>query len=479
MASAGGVNMANNVGSAAVASLGPEERRKQMLRAVVASTVGTSIEWYDYFLYGTMTALVFAKLFFPKSDPITGVTEAFAIYFIGFAARPVGAWLFGTYGDRIGRKATLIATLLLMGIATFLIGVMPTYATIGTSAAVVLTLLRLCQGLGVGGEWGGSVLMSMEWGSQKRKGFLGSWPQFGVPVGLLLSTAITALTVTVSGPATFEAWAWRIPFLLSIALVAVGLYIRLGILETPVFQAIVQEKRVEQRPITEVVRRNWREIILSALLRLPEQAPFYLFTTFVFTFGLAATKLDRPFLTWAVSVAAIVSFFTIPLFGHLSDVIGRKTVYIAGIVVLAVWGFVYFGLYATAVPLVVFVVIALSLIPHDMQYGPQAALIAESFTGRLRYSGASLGYQLASVIAGGPAPIIGLYLWTGKYELFGASFTSPFPTKTPFTISAYMRICCVIVFAATIALKNRQAFDHTREYEEQTETEPAGARRPA
>src|SRR5438094_5755385 len=250
--------MANTVGSAAL-SLSPEERRKQMMRAVVASTVGTSIEWYDYFLYGTMTALVFAKLFFPKADPITGVTDAFAIYFIGFAARPVGAWLFGTYGDRIGRKATLIATLLLMGIATFLIGVLPTHAQIGVWAAVLLTALRLCQGLGVGGERGGSVLMSMEWGSQKRKGFLGSWPQFGVPVGLLLSTAITAFTVTLAGSATFEAWAWRIPFLLSIVLVAVGLYIRLGILETPVFSSIVEQNRVEPRPVTEVVRRNWRE----------------------------------------------------------------------------------------------------------------------------------------------------------------------------------------------------------------------------
>src|SRR5437868_9218161 len=364
--------MANTVGSAAL-SLSPEERRKQMMRAVVASTVGTSIEWYDYFLYGTMTALVFAKLFFPKADPITGVTDAFAIYFIGFFARPVGAWLFGTYGDRIGRKATLIATLLFMGIATFLIGLMPTYQNIGLWAAVLLTFLRFCQGLGGGGERGGSVLMSMEWGSQKRKGFLGSWPQFGVPVGLLLATLATLITQNLTGSA-FLVWGWRIPFLLSIILVGVGLYIRLGILETPVFQALMAERRVEPRPVREVVRRNWREIILSALLRLPEQAPFYLFTTFVYTFGLAATKLDRPFLTWAVSVAAVVSFFTIPLFGHLSDVIGRKTVYMAGIVVMAVWGFVYFGLYATAVPLVVFIVIAVSLIPHDMQYGPQASL---------------------------------------------------------------------------------------------------------
>ena len=449
--------MANTVGSA-VTSLPPEERRKQMVRAVVASTVGTSIEWYDYFLFGTMAALVFPHLFFPKSDPITGTLNNYAIFFVGFLARPIGAWLFGTYGDRIGRKATLIATLLVMGIATFLIGLMPTYSTLGLGAAVLLVIFRLCQGIGVGGEWGGSVLMSMEWGSQKRKGFLGSWPQFGVPVGLLLSTAITALTVTLAGSATFEAWAWRIPFLLSIALVAVGLYIRLGILETPVFQAIVQENRVEQRPITEVVRRNWREIILSALLRLPEQAPFYLFTTFVFTFGLAATKLDRPFLTWAVSVAAIVSFFTIPLFGHLSDAIGRKTIYMAGIVVMAIWGFVYFGLYSTAVPLVVFVVIALSLIPHDMQYGPQASLIAESFTGRLRYSGASLGYQLASVVAGGPAPYIATRIWAGETFL---------PAKNPYMISAYILLCCVIGFVAVVLLKDRSAYDHTTEYEHQ------------
>src|SRR5207245_4747865 len=199
----------------------PEEHRKQMLRAVVASTVGTSIEWYDYFLFGTMAALVFPKLFFPKSDPLTGTLYNYAIFVVGFAARPVGAWLFGTYGDRIGRKATLIATLLVMGIATFLIGVMPTYTSIGLWAAVVLVVLRACQGIGVGGEWGGSVLMSMEWGSRKRKGWLGSWPQFGVPIGLVLSTGITALTVPMAGTATFNAWAWRVPFLLSIVIVAV------------------------------------------------------------------------------------------------------------------------------------------------------------------------------------------------------------------------------------------------------------------
>src|SRR5437588_217650 len=461
-----------------LASMSPEDRRKQMLRAVVASTVGTSIEWYDYFLYGTMTALVFAKLFFPTADPVTGITNVFAIYFIGFFARPVGAWLFGTYGDRIGRKATLISTLLFMGIATFLIGLLPTYQNIGLWAAVLLIVLRACQGIGVGGEWGGSVLMSMEWGSQKRKGWLGSWPQFGVPIGLVLANGITALTVTMAGTAAFDSWAWRLPFLLSIVLVGVGLYIRLGIMETPVFKALLQERRIEHAPVREVVRRNWREIVLSALLRLPEQAPFYLFTTFVFTFGAFATKLDKPFLTWAVGVAGLVSFITIPLFGHLSDVIGRKTMYMIGIAVMAVWGFVYFGLFAAGVAAVVFVVIALSLIPHDMQYGPQAALIAESYTGRLRYSGASLGYQLASIIAGGPAPIIALGLWAGKFELLGVSVTSPFPTKNPYMISLYILGCCIVGFIAVALLKDHKAYDHTREYEQQEAMEPGKVTRP-
>jgi MFS family permease len=441
----------------------PQEHHRQMVRAVVASTVGTSIEWYDYFLYGTMAALVFPSLFFPKSSPLTGTLNSFGIFFIGFAARPVGAWFFGTYGDRIGRKATLIATLLLMGIATFLIGLMPTTSQIGLSAALILTLLRTCQGLGVGGEWGGSVLMSMEWGSVKRKGFLASWPQFGVPVGLLTSTLVVAASSAATG-SNFLVWGWRIPFLLSILLVAVGLYIRLGIMETPIFRTIVAEKRVEARPMIEAVKRNWREIILSALLRLPEQAPFYIFTVFVYTYGVTALKFQRQYLVYAVSAAAIISFVSIPLFGHLSDRIGRKTIYLIGIAVMAVWGFAYFGLYSTAIPIVVFITIMLSLIPHDMQYGPQAALIAESFTGRLRYSGASMGYQLASVIAGGPAPLIAVYLFA--------------QTKNPYSISLYIFVCCVVGFAATALLKDRSKYDHAQEYEEQEETPPRVAARP-
>jgi MFS family permease len=438
----------------------PEEHHRQLVRAVVASTIGTSIEWYDYFLYGTMAALVFPSLFFPKSAALTGTLNSFAIFFIGFAARPVGAWVFGTYGDRIGRKATLIATLLLMGFATFLIGVMPTTSQIGLSAAVILIVLRTCQGLGVGGEWGGSVLMSMEWGSAKRKGFLASWPQFGVPVGLLISTIVVAASSAATG-SNFLVWGWRIPFLLSVVLVGIGLYIRLGIMETPIFRAIVAEKRIEARPMTEVIKLNWREIILSALLRLPEQAPFYVFTVFVYTYGVTALKFQRQFLVYAVSVAALISFVAIPLFGHLSDRFGRKPIYMIGIGLTAAWGFAYYGLYSTAIPIVVFITIMVSLIPHDIQYGPQAALIAESFTGRLRYSGASLGYQLASVIAGGPAPLIAVYLFAR--------------TNSPFSISFYILICCVIGLAATALLKDRSKFDHAREYEEQDLPRPVAA----
>jgi len=456
----------------------PDERRRNMLKAVVASTVGTAIEWYDYFLFGTAGALVFAKLFFPKSDQLAGTLNVYVIFFVGFVARPIGAWLFGTYGDRIGRKATLIATLMFMGIATFLIGLMPTYSTLGLWAAVILVVLRLCQGIGVGGEWGGSVLMAMEWGSKKRKGWLGSWPQFGVPIGLVLSNAIVALTVTLAGEQAFLAWAWRIPFILSIVLVGIGLYIRLGIVETPVFRALLAERKLEQAPVRQVIRRNWREVVLSALLRMPEQAPFYLFTVFVFTYG-AAHAFNKPFLTWAVSVAGLVSFVTIPLFGYLSDVIGRKTMYMLGVAVMAAWGFVYFGLFLAAVPVLVFIVIALSLIPHDMQYGPQASLIAESFTGRLRYSGSSLGYQLASIFAGGPAPYIATGLWAGKFDILGASFVSPFPSKTPYVISSYILVCCVIGFIATVLLKDRSKLDHTVEYDEQETMEAEGVRRPA
>src|SRR4051812_11347006 len=435
----------------ASAPLSDSEHQVQLRRAVVAATIGTAIEWYDFFLYSTVTGLVFAKLYFPNSDPWVGTLEAFGIYAVGFIARPIGAAIFGHYGDRIGRKSTLIATLLLMGVATFLVALVPTYATIGIWGAVLLTVLRFIQGVGVGGEWGGSVLMSMEWArSNHSRGLVASWPQFGVPCGLFLANLAVLSFSALSGD-QFLTWGWRVPFLLSIVLVGVGLWIRLGILETPVFAKLVAQGKIEKTPMVEVIRRHPKEILLSALARMAEQAPFYVFTAFIFSYGTGQLKVSRDFLLTAVLAASILSFVSIPFFGHLSDRIGRKTMYMIGAAVTGVFGFVYFGLLDTGSASIIFIAIILSLIPHDMMYGPQAALIAESFPGRLRYSGSSLGYQLASIIAGGPAPLIATFLF-GTYH-------------SSYAIAIYIAACAVITLVATALMTDYTGKDISGEYQ--------------
>jgi metabolite-proton symporter len=430
--------------------LTPSEHQLQLRRAVIASTIGTAIEWYDFFLYSTVTGLVFAKLFFPHSDPWVGTLEAFAIYAVGFLARPVGAAIFGHYGDRIGRKSTLIATLLLMGLATAAVAVVPTYASVGIWGAVILTVLRFIQGVGVGGEWGGSVLMSMEWArTDSSRGLVASWPQFGVPCGLFLANlAVFAFSQT-SGE-QFVAWGWRIPFALSLVLVGVGLYIRLGILETPVFAKLLSERKVDRTPMLTVIRTHPKEILLSALARMAEQAPFYIFTAFIFSYGIDTLHVSRNFLLGAVLSASLLSFISIPLFGHLSDRIGRKNMYMIGAAATGVFGFIYFAMLNTGSEAMIFFAVILSLVPHDMMYGPQAALIAESFTGRLRYSGSSLGYQLASIIAGGPAPLIAAWL-------FGT-----FHSAT--AIAIYIAVCAVITLAATALMTDYTGKDISGEY---------------
>jgi MFS family permease len=426
------------------------EHRTQLRRAVIASTIGTTIEWYDFFIYGTVTGLVFAKLYFPHSDPLVGTLEAFSIYAVGFIARPIGAAIFGHWGDRLGRKSALIATLMLMGVATFLVGLVPTYDSIGIWGAVILTALRFIQGVGVGGEWGGSVLMSMEWArSNQHRGFVASWPQFGVPSGLFLSNIVVLLFSAMSGNA-FLTWGWRIPFLLSIILVGIGLWIRLGILETPVFQKLLQENRISAAPMTEVFRLQAKEVFLSAFARMGEQAPFYIFTAFVFSYGVGTLHVSRNMLLVSVLVASCVSFVTIPLAGHLSDRFGRKLMYVIGTLMTAAFGWVWFALLNTVVPFWVFIAIVASLIPHDTMYGPQAALIAESFTGRLRYSGASIGYQLASIIAGGPAPLIATALF--------AAYHSWVP------IAVYITGCCVISLIAVALMTDYTNRDISGEY---------------
>ena len=433
------------------ANMSEADHTAQLRKAVVASTIGTAIEWYDFFLYGTAAGLVFGKLYFPNEDPLTATLAAFGTYFIGFVGRPIGAAIFGHYGDRIGRKATLIATLLTMGIATFLIAFVPTYAEIGIWGAVILTVLRMVQGIGVGGEWGGSVLLAMEWSkSHGSRGLVASWPQFGVPCGLFLANLAVLAFSQMSGD-QFYTWGWRLPFAISIVLVGVGLWIRLGILETPVFQKVLDEDKVEKAPIVEVFKKHPKEIVLSALARMAEQAPFYIFTAFIFAYAVGTLHMSRNLILTAVLVASCVSFVSIPLSGHISDLIGRRKMYLIGAATVGLFGFLYFAMVDTANPVLVFLAIVLSLIPHDMMYGPQAALIAEAFTPRLRYSGASLGYQLASVIAGGPAPLIATALF--------ASY------KSGFAISIYIAICAVISLVSAAMMPDYTGQDVSKEYD--------------
>jgi MFS family permease len=323
---------------------------------------------------------------------------------------------------------------------------------IGIWGAVILTILRLIQGIGVGGEWGGSVLLAMEWArGNNNRGFIASWPQFGAPAGLFLENLAVLIFSWISGD-QFLVWGWRIPFLLSIVMVGVGLWIRLGILETPVFRQLVRNNKVEKAPILEVIKRQPKEIILSAFARMAEQAPFYIFTAFVFAYAVGTLKMPRDFTLTAVLVAACVSFVTIPLAGHLSDRIGRRRMYLIGAVVTGVFGFLYFAMIDTAAPWLVFLAIVLSLIPHDLMYGPQAALIAEAFTPRLRYSGASLGYQLASIIAGGPAPIIATALFAHYHSST--------------VIAVYIAACAVISVIATALMPDYTGKDISKEYDE-------------
>jgi len=439
-----------SVTSALSGPLPEAEHRTQLRRAVIASTVGTTIEWYDFLLYSTVTGLVFGKLFFPHSDPLVGVLEAFAIYTVGFIARPIGAAIFGHYGDRIGRKATLIATLLITGLATFAVGFVPTYETVGIWGAVILTIIRFIQGIGVGGEWGGSVLLAMEWArTNKHRGFIASWPQLGGPAGLLLANIAVLVFSAISGD-QFLVWGWRIPFMLSIVMVGVGLYIRLGILETPAFRRIVDEQRVERVPVIEVLKRQPKEVILSALARTGEQAPAYIYLAFIFAYGTQVLHQSRDFLLSALITAGVISLFTIPIAGALSDRFGRKRIYLIGSVLTGIFGFVYFAMLNTMVPSWIFLAIVLSFVPHDLMYGPQGALIAECFTPRLRYSGASIGYQLASITAGGPAPLIA----TALLAAFGSGYV----------IAAYIALCAIVSVVATLFMPDHTNRDISQEH---------------
>ena len=392
--------------SSGESSVQPSSVRK----VIVASVIGTSLEWYDFFIYGTAAALVFNKLFFPSFEPLVGTLLAFATFAVGFVSRPLGGVVFGHYGDRLGRKNVLVVTLLLMGIATFLIGVLPTHALIGVWAPVLLVLLRFLQGLGLGGEWGGAVLMTMESGDAQRRGLNASWPQVGVPIGLLLANGVLSLMAVLSSDEAFLSWGWRVPFLLSGLLVIVGLWIRMTLAESPLFREAEDVGHEEAAPVVEVLRSYWTKVLLAIGARIGVDVAFYTFVLFITTYVVTYLGLPRQYALTAVLIAAAVQVLAIPYFGHLSDRFARRPIYLVGAIGSAIWVFVFFALLDTGQFALIVMAAVIALIFHAAMYGPQAAFIAEMFPTKVRYTGASGGDRLAGSVGGALAPIISVAL---------------------------------------------------------------------
>ncbi|WP_433795850.1 MFS transporter [Actinoplanes sp. CA-252034] len=436
-------------------------QRAPIVKVVFASLVGTAVEWYDFFLYGSAAALVFGALFFPSSDPVTGTLLAFGTYALGFVARPLGGIVFGHFGDRVGRKRMLVLSLMLMGGATVAIGLLPTYATIGVAAPVLLLICRLAQGFAVGGEWGGAVLMAAEHGDDARRGFWSSWPQAGVALGNLLATGVLWLLALVQSDEAFKAWGWRIPFLLSAVLVLVGLWVRLSIEESAVFKEAQASVRKDHQPLREVIRRYPREILVAMGMRLAENIGYYLITVISITYltTYAGTTADKSMILTALLIGSAVQFVVIPLIGAVSDRVGRRPLYLAGAVGLAIWSFVFFGLLESRSEPKIILAVVVGLFLHALMYAPQAAFFSELFGTSVRYTGASVGYQLASILAGALAPIIAL-------KLLG-DVTDPNPTA----VAIYMTVASVLTVVAVLAAKEtaRTSLRHDRTLEEVTD----------
>ncbi|MGC0333694.1 metabolite-proton symporter [Streptomyces sp. SAI-170] len=440
-------------------------------RIVAASLIGTTIEWYDFFLYGSAAALVFNKLFFPDSDPLVGTLLSFLTYAVGFAARPLGALVFGHYGDRLGRKKLLVLSLLLMGGATFAIGLLPTHATVGTAAPVLLTVLRLVQGFALGGEWGGAVLLVSEHGDARRRGFWASWPQTGAPAGQLLATGVLSLLTAVLSDSAFNTWGWRIPFLLSGVLVIVGLWIRLSVDESPVFkQALAQAEArkaerggaAEKLPLVSVLRHHWRDVLVAMGARMAENISYYVITAFILVYATTAADVTKQTALNAVLIASALHFAVIPMWGALSDRVGRRPVYLLGAAGVGLWMFPFFALVDTGDFGSLLLAVTVGLVFHGAMYAPQAAFFSEMFATRMRYSGASIGAQFASVAAGAPAPLIATALLDG--------------TGTSTWISLYVIAAAVITLIAVGVAKETRHRDLAEVEEDADATDPAPAR---
>jgi len=417
-------------------------------RIVWASVLGTVIEWYDFLIYGTAAALVFGKLFFPTLDPLAGTLAAFGAYAVGFVARPLGGVLFGHFGDRLGRKVMLMATMLIMGIGTFLIGCLPTYSRIGIWAPALLIGLRLLQGIGVGGEWGGAALMVIEHAPPGKRGFYGSLVQVGFPAGIAGSTA-TFLLLAWLPEAEFLSWGWRLPFLLSALLVAVGLFVRLRLSETPVFERMRQQQAVARMPLAELFSDHGKSLLIAVGLKVSEVAWVYVMTVFSIVYATGKLGLPKALILNAILAAALLEFVTIPLCGWLSDKVGRRAMYIGGALISAVCAFAIFTLLDTRNPVIITVSIAVVVsLTHAVMFAPQAAFLTEMFGARTRYSGASVGCQVAAALSGGFAPIIATWLmgWSGQ----------------SWPISVYLVILAAITLAAALASVETRDLDVMR-----------------
>ncbi|MEW2083264.1 MFS transporter [Streptomyces sp. NPDC005283] len=436
-------------------------------RIVAASLIGTTIEWYDFFLYGSAAALVFNKLFFPGSDPLVGTLLSFLTYAVGFAARPLGALVFGHYGDRLGRKKLLVLSLLLMGGATFAIGLLPTHATVGSAAPVLLTVLRLVQGFALGGEWGGAVLLVSEHGDAERRGFWASWPQTGAPAGQLLATGVLSALTALLSDAAFTSWGWRIPFLLSGVLVVVGLWIRLSVDESPVFKAALAQAeerkaaagQVEKTPLVSVLRHHWRDVLVAMGARMAENISYYVITAFILVYATTAVELSKQTALNAVLIASAVHFVVIPAWGALSDRIGRRPVYLIGAIGVGAWMFPFFALIDRGSFGSLLLAVTVGLVLHGAMYAPQAAFFAEMFSTRMRYSGASIGAQFSSVAAGAPAPLI------------ATALLADYDSSTP--IALYVIAAALLTVVAIGCAKETRHRDLTAVEPEPAERTPA------
>jgi MFS transporter, MHS family, shikimate and dehydroshikimate transport protein len=390
------------------AAMAPPARRMAIIAA--AGTFGTIIEWYDFLIYGTAAALIFNKLFFPTVDPLTGTLAALATYAVGFVARPVGGALFGHFGDRIGRKSMLMLTMVIMGVGTFLVGLMPTYSQIGILAPILLVILRFIQGLALGGEWGGASLMVLEHAPDGQRGFYGSLVQVGFSLGLVTSAGVFALATNMS-ESTFIAWGWRVPFLISIVLVALGVFIRARVPETPVFEDMKARQDISPNPFFEAVFKNPRAFLVALGLKLSEVSWVYMLTVFVVGYATTKLALPRKLMLDAVFWAALIEVATIPLFGWLSDRIGRRPFYFLGVLFTVAFAFPLFWMLNTKDPATVTLAIIIGLnFGHGLMFAPESAYFPELFGARVRFTGASFGFQASAAIGGGFAPIIATWL---------------------------------------------------------------------